>query len=110
MGGRSPLLRTPLSRSDTASRTSIASTIQEHLKTYVQDDLDALVFTGQNGAVLRRSNFRRDAHWAQAVASLGREGLHFHDLRHTGNHLAAQGGASLRDLMDRMATTAYARP
>ena len=27
---------------------------------------------------------------------------HFHDLRHTGNTLAASDGASLRDLMDRM--------
>lgn len=31
---------------------------------------------------------------------MGLTGLHFHDLRHTGNHLAAQSpGATLRDLM-----------
>ena len=29
-------------------------------------------------------------------------GLHFHDLRHTGNQFAAQSGAWLRDLMARM--------
>jgi integrase len=29
-------------------------------------------------------------------------GLHFHDLRHSGNTLAAASGASLRDLMQRM--------
>jgi hypothetical protein len=29
-------------------------------------------------------------------------GLHFHDLRHTGNQFAAQSGAALRDLMARM--------
>ena len=29
-------------------------------------------------------------------------GVHFHDLRHTGNTLAATAGASLRELMDRM--------
>jgi hypothetical protein len=29
-------------------------------------------------------------------------GLHFHDLRHTGNHFAAQTGASTADLMARM--------
>jgi integrase len=28
--------------------------------------------------------------------------IHFHDLRHTGNQLAANTGASLRELMDRM--------
>jgi integrase len=33
---------------------------------------------------------------------VGAEGLHFHDLRHTGNHLAAASGAGLRDLMARM--------
>jgi integrase len=32
----------------------------------------------------------------------GAEGLHFHDLRHTGNHVAATSGAGLRDLMARM--------
>jgi integrase len=28
--------------------------------------------------------------------------VHFHDLRHSGNQLAADAGASLRELMDRM--------
>lgn len=36
------------------------------------------------------------------MTAIGMPGLHFHDLRHTGNTLAAQNGASLRDLMDRM--------
>ena len=30
------------------------------------------------------------------------EGLHVHDLRHTGNHFAASSGAGLKDLMARM--------
>ena len=30
------------------------------------------------------------------------EGFHFHDLRHTGNQLAAQSGANIRELMRRM--------
>lgn len=33
---------------------------------------------------------------------MGLTGLHFHDLRHTGNTLAAQSGASLADLKARM--------
>jgi integrase len=33
---------------------------------------------------------------------LGVQGLHIHDLRHTGNLFAAQTGASTRDLMARM--------
>jgi integrase len=33
---------------------------------------------------------------------MGKAGLHFHDLRLTGNTLAAPSGASTRDLMARM--------
>ncbi len=36
------------------------------------------------------------------MVAIGRPGLHFHDLRHTGNTIAADTGASLRDLMARM--------
>ena len=33
---------------------------------------------------------------------MGLAGFHFHDLRHTGNTLAAASGASTRELMHRM--------
>lgn len=36
------------------------------------------------------------------VAKAGLSGLHVHDLRHTGNQFAADEGADLRELMDRM--------
>ncbi|WP_083734606.1 tyrosine-type recombinase/integrase [Actinomadura sp. CNU-125] len=36
------------------------------------------------------------------VEALGVPNLHFHDLRHTGNTLAADMGVSLRNLMARM--------
>jgi hypothetical protein len=39
------------------------------------------------------------AAWPHAVHAIGTAGLHFHDLRHTGNHFAATSGASLKDLM-----------
>jgi hypothetical protein len=42
------------------------------------------------------------AAWPHAVHAIGAAGLHFHDLRHTGNHFAAASGASLKDLMARM--------
>ncbi len=32
----------------------------------------------------------------------GLSGVHFHDLRHTGNTLTADAGANLRELMERM--------
>ncbi|MDI5938247.1 tyrosine-type recombinase/integrase, partial [Micromonospora sp. DH15] len=64
---------------------------------------EELVFTGDKGAVLRSGNFRRAVGWAAALRAAGMpEGFHFHDLRHTGNNLAAATGASTRDLMHRM--------
>ncbi len=80
----------------------IVVALAEHLATWTGDDPDALVFTGDKGGPLRRSNFNKQARWKDAVAAIAVPGLHFHDLRHTGNHLAAQTGASLRDLMLRM--------
>jgi integrase len=51
-----------------------------------------------NGRARRGSR----ASGAAGAALIGAEGLHFHDLRHTGNHFAASSGAGLRDLMARM--------
>jgi integrase len=81
---------------------AILPAIRSHLERYTAPDADALVFTGSNGGILRQGNFRRAARWAEAVAEIGAPNLHFHDLRHTGNTIAAQSGASLRDLMARM--------
>jgi integrase len=37
-----------------------------------------------------------------ALKTAGLEGVHFHDLRHTGNQLSADAGANLREMMERM--------
>jgi len=82
--------------------TAIRRDVRGHLREFVPDDLDALVFTGSKGAALRRSNFQRASNWTAAVAQVGLPGFHFHDIRHTGNTLASRTGASLADLMARM--------
>jgi integrase len=46
-------------------------------------------------------NFRRRV-WVPALAAVGLEGVHLHDLRHTGNQLIANAGANPRELMVRM--------
>jgi integrase len=59
------------------------------------------VFVGVKGGQLRRSNFSKP--WARALAKAALPAaLHVHDLRHTGNTLAAEAGASLGELMNRM--------
>jgi len=80
----------------------VAVELTKHLMTYVDPAPDALLFTGPRGAALRRGNFNTLVRWVATVRSLGLPGLHFHDLRHTGNLLAAQTGVSTRDLMARM--------
>jgi len=77
----------------------IAPDLREHL-----DGLGPaapLVFASPDGAPMRHSNFYRRV-WEPALAAAGLPGVHFHDLRHTGNTLARDAGADLRDLMEHM--------
>jgi integrase len=76
--------------------------IVKHLMTYVGPASDALLFTGPKGGALRRAHFNNLTKWVDVVRALGAPGLHFHDLRHTGNLFAAQTGATTKDLMSRM--------
>ncbi len=76
--------------------------IAAHLDKRTGPDDDALVFTGPKGGPMRRSGFNKLSGWPHVTAAAGAPGLHFHDLRHTGNTLAADSGASLRNLMARM--------
>jgi integrase len=82
--------------------SSIIPALREHLALFVGPEADALLFPGAKGGPLRRSNFNKMSAWPHAVRAIGAKGLHFHDLRHTGNHFAAASGASLKDLMIRM--------
>jgi integrase len=74
--------------------------IASHIENFTQGGSDDLLFVGPKNAPLRRPNFTRT--WRRATASAGLTGVHFHDLRHAGNHFAAATGASLRELMGRM--------
>ncbi len=79
----------------------IIPVIRWHLACFAQDGDEGLVFTSPRGLPLRHSQFRQRV-WIPALTACGLTGIHFHDLRHTGNTLAANAGASLRELMDRM--------
>jgi integrase len=81
----------------------LVAVVGEHLAEFPPSDPEDLIFKGPKGAALRRNNFHRSARWAECVAEAGLpEGFRFHDLRHTGNTLAASSGASTRKLMHRM--------
>ncbi|HET9256864.1 MAG TPA: site-specific integrase [Pseudonocardiaceae bacterium] len=99
------LIRTPpKSRAGVRTVTvpaAIRPDVVEHLRDCVAPASDALVFTMLRGGPMRRGNFNPLVKWAKVTAGIGAPNLRFHDLRHTGNTLAAPG-ASLRDLMTRM--------
>ena len=79
----------------------IIADLRTHLDTYAAPGPDGFVFVGVKGGQLRRSNFSKT--WAKALAKAGLPaGVHVHDLRHTGNTFAAETGASLAELMNRM--------
>ena len=59
------------------------------------------MFSSSNGSPLSHSNFRQRV-WLPALTAVGLEGVHLHDLRHTGNQLTANAGANLKELMARM--------
>ncbi|SHI23416.1 tyrosine-type recombinase/integrase [Streptomyces sp. 3214.6] len=79
---------------------AILPEIRAHLAVYAERGADGRVFVGAKGATPRRNHFNRL--WHKACSDAGIKGLHFHDLRHTGNTLAASTGASTRELMSRM--------
>jgi len=82
---------------------AVVGEMRTHLMAFVGTELDALLFVGERGASLRRNNWGKGVGWTKAVKTAGLPvGFHFHDLRHTGDHLAAASGASTRELMHRM--------
>jgi len=74
--------------------------VKRHLDWYAEKEPDGLLFVGEKGAPFRRSTFGRK--WRKARKQVGMpDNFRFYDLRHTGNTLAADTGAKLKDLMVR---------
>ena len=67
--------------------------LNDHLVNHTAPGLDGLLFTADNGAPLRNSNFNRRV-WQSVVAACGlSEDLRMHDLRHTAVALLISQGA-----------------
>jgi Phage integrase family len=80
---------------------AIVPIVREHVGRMGKVDDDRLIFTSPKGTPLWHANFRQRV-WLPALQAAGLPLIHFHDLRHTGNNLAADAGAGLRELMERM--------
>ncbi|MEU5798338.1 site-specific integrase [Streptomyces sp. NPDC047813] len=74
--------------------------LRRHIRWFAEKEPDGLLFVGEKGAPFRRSTFGRK--WRKARKQVGMpDNFRFYDLRHTGNTLAADTGAKLKDLMVR---------
>lgn len=73
--------------------------LEAHLEAWAASGSEGLVFSGSHGQPLRRASFYMA--WKNATQKTGLGGFHLHDLRHTGNTLAAATGASTKELMAR---------
>ena len=78
----------------------IIAELEVHLGLWSGDGPEGFVFAGTHGQPFRRGTLYTA--WRAATRSVGIEGLRFHDLRHTGNTMAAATGASTKELMVRM--------
>ena len=81
--------------------TGLRDEVRAHLDEFAEPGRTGRVFVGPRGQTLRRSNWTKIWRPAKKAAGIP-DGVHLHDLRHTGNHLAAASGASTKDLMTRM--------
>lgn len=89
------------SRRTVAIPAGIVPDLRAHLAQFAERSAAGRVFVGLRGATPRRTNFQPT--WPRAIEVAGLpEGFRFHDLRHTGNTWAAEAGAHLRELMERM--------
>jgi integrase len=73
--------------------------IQSHLERFTGPEPDDLVFVGSSGRPLTPNVLQ--AVWQRARATVGRNDLRLHDLRHTGLTFAAAAGATTVELMHR---------
>ncbi len=78
----------------------IVPDLEAHLAEWATPGPDNLVFPASSGRPFRTATLH--AAWHRALRRVDTTGLHFHDLRHTGNTLAAATGASTKELMSRM--------
>jgi integrase len=78
----------------------LVQAVRIHLTLFASPEPGGHLFLGERGALLRRTTFTKI--WNQARIKVELPDVHFHDLRHTGNTLAATTGASLAELMARM--------
>ncbi len=91
-------------KADSSLRTVVvpgiaAEELERHLAAYTSPGLHALIFTTTDGGIVYPDRIGK--HLTRARQLAGRPDLRWHDLRHTGQSLAARAGAGIKELQDR---------
>ena len=76
-----------------------AAALEAHLEWFTAKARGALIFTTSTGGIVYPDRIGR--HWARARAVAGRDDLRWHDLRHTGQSIAAAAGTGIKELQAR---------
>ena len=98
-----PVVSTPKSDAgirDVAIPPHLVPLIRAHIERYAMPGPDGLVFPNTEGSHMHHGSMYKV--FRRARKAIGRSDLRFHDLRHTGATMAAQAGATMRELMDRL--------
>jgi integrase len=85
---------------DVAIPPHLIPAVKQHLADHAAWGKEGLLFPAQSGEHLGHGTFFTT--WDRARTAAERPDLRFHDLRHTGAVLAAQTGATLAELMNRL--------
>jgi len=81
----------------------VAQQLKAHMKAHTRAGQEAFVFTTTRGQRLSKTAFTKTV--KNGFASVGKPDMRVHDLRHVGATLAAQAGATTKELMSRIGHT-----
>jgi len=81
----------------------VAKILREHMRQYTGRGPESFVFTTTRGLRLSKTAFTKSV--KNGYASVGKPDMRVHDLRHVGATLAAQAGATTKELMARLGHT-----
>jgi integrase len=98
-----PVVSTPKSFAgirDVAIPPHLVSLLRVHIERYAMPGDEGLIFPNTEGNHMHHGSMYKV--FKRARKAIGRPDLRFHDLRHTGATMAAQAGATMRELMDRL--------
>ena len=100
---RTPVVSPPKTSAgvrDVAIPPHVIPMLRAHVALYAIPGPDGLVFPNTVGKHMHHGSLYKV--FKRARSAIGRPDLRFHDLRHTGATMAAQAGATMRELMDRL--------